>query len=424
MPNCDADWLRARGARTDRVLLHFPGGAYVVRLPNMERAMLARLCTAANARARIVFYRLAPEHPFPAGHEDCVGAYEQLLELGIAPERIVISGISAGGGMALGVLLAIRDRGLPLPAGAILMSPLTDLTDPHDGSRVSNAARDPVLSHKRGMEMRAMYVARRDREHGSPLCVPGLRRFHRTAAALFPGGQHGDPARRQPPLRRAGAGRGSGGRTRSPGRKCRTDGRDCLSCQNPRARSTIALTSSGSAVHEARCDQEDDRRLAARTSDAADRFMRLLRDDHAGLSRVLREIDAQQSMLRSSPETARPVLGEAMRYLLVYQHSVHHPREDRLFARIRGREPGLYRNMRSLVREHRTGQQQAEALAGELSRATLAQLRGRTGERLAKQLQAYVRHTRAHMRREEAVFYTGSERVLRASDWAALMEGA
>jgi hemerythrin-like domain-containing protein len=152
--------------------------------------------------------------------------------------------------------------------------------------------------------------------------------------------------------------------------------------------------------------------------------MRLLRDDHAGLSRVLREIDAQQSLLRSSPETARPVLGEAMRYLLVYQHSVHHPREDRLFARIRGREPGLYRNMSSLVREHRTGQLQAEALAGELSRATPAQLRGRTGERLAKQLQAYVRHTRAHMLREEAVFYTGSERVLQASDWAALMEGA
>jgi hemerythrin-like domain-containing protein len=152
--------------------------------------------------------------------------------------------------------------------------------------------------------------------------------------------------------------------------------------------------------------------------------MRLLRDDHAGLSRVLREIDAQQSLLRSSPETARPVLGEAMRYLLVYQHSVHHPREDRLFARIRGREPGLYRNMSSLVREHRTGQLQAEALAGELSRATPAQLRGRTGERLAKQLQAYVRHTRAHMLREEAVFYTGSERVLQASDWAVLMEGA
>jgi hemerythrin-like domain-containing protein len=151
--------------------------------------------------------------------------------------------------------------------------------------------------------------------------------------------------------------------------------------------------------------------------------MRMLRDDHAGLSRVLREIDAQQSLLVSSPESARPVLVEAMRYLLIYQHSIHHPREDRLFARIRAREPGLYRNMRSLVREHRVGQQRTEVLAGELAHATPAQLRGRTGFRLAKQLQEYVRHTREHMRREEAVFYTGSERVLRASDWAALMAG-
>jgi epsilon-lactone hydrolase len=158
LPNCDAEWLREKGSSTDRVILHFPGGAYVVRLPNMERAMMARLCTAANARTRLVFYRLAPEHPFPAGHEDGVGAYEQLLELGVNPERIVVSGISAGGGMALAVLLALRDRGLPLPAGAILMSPLTDLTDPNDGTRVANAVRDPVLSHKRGIEMRAMYA--------------------------------------------------------------------------------------------------------------------------------------------------------------------------------------------------------------------------------------------------------------------------
>jgi hemerythrin-like domain-containing protein len=162
----------------------------------------------------------------------------------------------------------------------------------------------------------------------------------------------------------------------------------------------------------------------ARAEDAAAIFMAQLRDDHAGLSRVLREVDAQQSRLQTSPESARPVIAEALRYLLIYQHSVHHPREDRLFARIRAREPGLYRNMERLVREHRIGQQRAEALAGEVSRTTMAQLRGRAGLRLAKQLQHYVAHTREHMKREEAVFYTGSERVLRASDWAALMEGA
>jgi hemerythrin-like domain-containing protein len=151
--------------------------------------------------------------------------------------------------------------------------------------------------------------------------------------------------------------------------------------------------------------------------------MHLLRDDHAGLSRVLREIDAQQSALGSTPEAARAVLAEAVRYLLVFQHSIHHPREDLLFARIREREPGLYRNMRRLVREHRVGQERAEALAWALSRATADQLRGKLGVRLSRQLKDYVEKTRAHMRREEAVFYSGSERVLRPSDWAALMAG-
>jgi hemerythrin-like domain-containing protein len=160
-----------------------------------------------------------------------------------------------------------------------------------------------------------------------------------------------------------------------------------------------------------------------RTLAAAEEFMKLLRDDHSGLSRVLREIDAQQTALRSSPETARPVLVEAMRYVLVYQHSVHHPREDQLFAKIRDREPMLYRNMHRLVMEHRIGQQRAEALARELAHATPAQLRGKAGVRLSRQLQDYVRHTREHMRREEAVFYTGSARVLKASDWAAIMAG-
>ncbi len=156
---------------------------------------------------------------------------------------------------------------------------------------------------------------------------------------------------------------------------------------------------------------------------AAGKFMQMLREDHAGLSRVLREIDAQAALLQSVPGAARPVLAEALRYLLVYQHSIHHRREDQLFARVRAREPRLYKKMQQLVREHRAGHQQAERLASELSRASLGDLSGRTGQRFAVQLQQYVQHTRDHMRREEAVFYTGSERVLRASDWTALMAG-
>lgn len=185
LPHCDAEWVRPKGARTDRVILHFPGGAYVARMPNMERAMLARLCAAANARGRLVFYRLAPESPFPAGHDDGVAAYRQLLELGIDPARIVLSGISAGGGLALAVLLAARDLCLPMPAGAVLMSPLTDLTDPHDGSRVANAPRDPILSHKRGIEMRAMYVGGRTEQMVHPYVSPVYGDFAGLPPLLF-----------------------------------------------------------------------------------------------------------------------------------------------------------------------------------------------------------------------------------------------
>ena len=158
LPHCESEWLALSATRTDRMLLHFPGGAFVVRMPGFERAMTARLCVAATTRARIVYYRLAPEHPFPAGQQDGLDAYRQLLELGVSPSRIVFSGISAGGTMALSVLLALRDAGQPLPAGALLMSPVTDLTDPHEGTRVSNELYDAVLSGDRGMEMRQMYV--------------------------------------------------------------------------------------------------------------------------------------------------------------------------------------------------------------------------------------------------------------------------
>lgn len=151
--------------------------------------------------------------------------------------------------------------------------------------------------------------------------------------------------------------------------------------------------------------------------------MQRLRIDHAGLSRVLREIDTQQSLLRTEPASARPLLVEAMRYLLQYQHAFHHPREDRLFARIRAHSPRLYRDMQRLVREHRIGQRRAEQLAADLDHTKPGQLRGRKGAQLAKRLQDYVRHTRQHMRREEAVFYARSETVLDRPDWKALTAG-
>lgn len=186
LPHCEAEWVRPKGIATDRVLLHLPGGAYVVRFPNFERALVARMCLAAHARGRLVFYRVAPEHPFPAGHDDGLAAYRQLLDLGVAADRIVLSGLSAGGGLALGVLLAIRDRGWPVPAGVVAMSPLTNLTDAHqDSSRVTNARRDAVLSLEHGRELRAMYVGGDARLYTNPYVSPVFGDYAGTPPVLF-----------------------------------------------------------------------------------------------------------------------------------------------------------------------------------------------------------------------------------------------
>lgn len=179
LPHCDAEWIRQSDARTDRMLLHFPGGAYFMRMPRMERALVTSICRSANAQARMVHYRLAPEHPFPAGHDDCVGAYRQLLELGVAPDRIVLSGISAGGGLVLGVLMALRDAGLPMPAGAVALSPVADLValTQRSGSSDFNAGRDAVIAVRSSENMCEMYVGASLEARAHPYVSPALGDF-------------------------------------------------------------------------------------------------------------------------------------------------------------------------------------------------------------------------------------------------------
>jgi epsilon-lactone hydrolase len=157
--HCDAEWLTPVAGPTERVILHLPGGAFMTRFVRAERLLLARLCRAANARGRLVFYRLAPEHPYPDGLDDCLEAYRQILNQGIDPQHLIVSGMSAGGCLALALLLAARDQGLPMPAGAVLMSPAADFTDEvEDGSRLTNANRDSVLSLERGDQIREIYL--------------------------------------------------------------------------------------------------------------------------------------------------------------------------------------------------------------------------------------------------------------------------
>jgi len=122
-----AEWVCAPGVQQDRVLLYLHGGGYVIGSVDTHRGLIARLSKAANCRALALDYRLAPEHRYPAAVEDATKAYRWLLSQGIAPGKIAIAGDSAGGGLTMATLVALRDAGDPLPAAAAPISPWVDL---------------------------------------------------------------------------------------------------------------------------------------------------------------------------------------------------------------------------------------------------------------------------------------------------------
>jgi len=127
-----------------KVLLYLHGGGYIVCSPVTHRLMVARICRDAGLKALVIDYRLAPEHPFPAAVEDAEAAYRWLLAAGHKPEDIVVAGDSAGGGLTMSLLLTLREQGMPLPAGAALLSPWTDLALT-GWSMLTHARRDPML---------------------------------------------------------------------------------------------------------------------------------------------------------------------------------------------------------------------------------------------------------------------------------------
>jgi epsilon-lactone hydrolase len=122
-----AEWVKIPQAGKDKAILYFHGGMYLFGSPQAHRQHVTKFVKGCNMNALVTDYRLAPENPFPAGLEDALQAYDYLLSLGFKPANIVFAGDSAGGGLCLATLLAIKDKGLPLPAAAAALSPWTDL---------------------------------------------------------------------------------------------------------------------------------------------------------------------------------------------------------------------------------------------------------------------------------------------------------
>lgn len=136
------EWHRPSGARGS-VILYLHGGAYMFGSPGLYRSMTMPLAEMAGADLLSLDYRLAPENPCPAAIDDAVGAYEWLLRRGTAPGEIVIAGDSAGGGLTLATLQALRDRGRPLPAAGVVFSPWSDLAA--TGASVTSNARTDCM---------------------------------------------------------------------------------------------------------------------------------------------------------------------------------------------------------------------------------------------------------------------------------------
>jgi len=168
-PARPAEWLRPPGARTDAAVLYLHGGGYVIGSPRSHRHLAAAIARAAGTAALLVDYRLAPEHPFPAGLDDAVAGYQWLLGGGLAPSRVVVAGDSAGGGLTVATLLALRDRGLPQPAGGVCISPWVDLTC-SGATYATKAAVDPIVTRESVAMMAQAYAGAGDPK--APLLSP------------------------------------------------------------------------------------------------------------------------------------------------------------------------------------------------------------------------------------------------------------
>jgi phosphinothricin tripeptide acetyl hydrolase len=168
-PAAPAEWLRPPSAEAGRVVLYLHGGGYVIGSPRSHRHLAAAIAGAAGASALSLDYRRAPEDPFPAAVDDAVASYRWLLEQGIAPGRIVIAGDSAGGGLTVATLVALKDARVPLPAGGVCISPWVDLTF-SGASYETKAAVDPIVRRPGIDEMARAYLGKTDPR--TPLASP------------------------------------------------------------------------------------------------------------------------------------------------------------------------------------------------------------------------------------------------------------
>jgi monoterpene epsilon-lactone hydrolase len=165
-----AHWLDAPGADAGRVLLFLHGGGYELGSLRSDGELAARLGRVSGMRMLFPKYRLAPEHPFPAAIDDVLAAWRGLRAgQDLSAGSMAVAGDSAGGGLAIALLVATRDAGEALPAAAVLMSPTVDLTS-SGASMTERADQDPISTPAMLRQFASEYLAGADPK--TPLASP------------------------------------------------------------------------------------------------------------------------------------------------------------------------------------------------------------------------------------------------------------
>lgn len=157
------------GEEGKRAVLHFHSGGYVMGSAGGYRNFAERLSRVCDAAVIVPDYRLAPDHPYPAAVDDALAAYRACLER-YGPERLIVTGDSAGGGLAIATMIAARDGGLPLPLAVAAISPLLDLAGEGESTRTLDGI-DPLITQEMIVEMGKVYIEDRD-PHEHPLASP------------------------------------------------------------------------------------------------------------------------------------------------------------------------------------------------------------------------------------------------------------
>lgn len=180
-------WVDIDGAEADGILLHLHGGGFVIGSAAASLGLASDLARRTGTRAVTVDYRLAPEHPFPAALDDVTAAYRALLEQAGDPAKVIVSGESAGGNLALTAMVRTRDAGLPMPAAIVTLSPMTDLTV-SGASFTGKAAADPNITAAAIATRAADYLAGAD--PAAPLASPLFADLAGLPPLLIQAGSH------------------------------------------------------------------------------------------------------------------------------------------------------------------------------------------------------------------------------------------